>query len=187
MTKLCIIGIVIVLTSISEAKSYFDAVENSAVIYFMQDENTVNALYCLNIEKSSVWLMVHNLKSDSSHFDENKCQKLSIKGITLESIKEKVPMLKQQLVQALVSFGSVMGDMIQGFTGDKNTGREVEDLFSRLTDPQKALVAQLDAESVFDSLVADARNPYIESVNSQKLKEEIEYFQLISEPDEVKK
>ena len=150
------------------------------MIYFMPDETTVNALYCSDIDRSTARQISRNVRA-SQGYDQTMCERISNEGVSQTSLETKVPEIKQQIIEAYAAFNEVMGNMAEAFSGDPQVGETVEDLFSQLTDQQKAKVEQISAENAFSTLVTEATSPVIESVDSKQLNEEVETFIMLSQ------
>ena len=181
MIQLKIIFIVLFcMAQFAYGKTYYSEVDKAAVIYFMPDETTVNALYCSDIDKSTARQVARNARA-SQGYDQTMCERISNEGVSQTSLETKIPEIKQRIIEAYAAFNEAIGNMAKVFTGDPQVGETVENLFSQLTDQQKANVEQINAESAFSVFVTEAISPVIESVDSKQLNEEVETFIMLSQ------
>lgn len=72
----------------SYGKTYYSEVDRAAVIYFMPDETTVNALYCSDIDKSTAGQIARNVRA-SEGYSQDMCEKISNEGASQASLELK--------------------------------------------------------------------------------------------------
>ena len=178
--KILFIVLFAMLVQSAYGKTYYSEVDKSAMIYFMPDETTVNALYCSGIDQLTASQIARGVRA-SQEYDQTLCEKLSNEGVSQTSLESKVPEIKQQIIEAYTAFNELMGNMAEAFTNDPQIGETTEDFFSKLTDQQKAIIEQVDAESMFSGLVKHATSPVIEVMDSKELNEEVETFIMLSQ------
>ena len=151
MIQLKIIFIVLfALIQTAYGKTYYSEDIQSAVIYFMPDETTVNAVYCRGIDESTARQIARNVRA-SEGYDQTVCEKILNEGISQASVESKIQEIKQQLIE----IGSF------------------EDFVSQSIEDSKAVVEQMDAKKLFSNLVTKTKSPVIELVDLEELNAEI--------------
>lgn len=185
MPKILIIVTICAFSTIAQAGAYHDPENNAAVIYYMQDANTVNALYCNDLDKNATLSTMKALKSNSENYDKAKCEKLSEKGITKESLAEIISALKRELVDAYtqlnLQLNKLFSAMVKQIAGDKpDVEAAIDESFSNLNDAQRTAVESINADNLFGILTNEATSPVFRNVSIDLLEDQINEFRRLA-------
>ena len=77
-------------------KTYYSEADQAAVIYFMPDETTVNAVYCSGIDDSTARQITRSVRA-SQEYDQTLCEKILNEGISQRYRKNKGGFLQAKL------------------------------------------------------------------------------------------
>lgn len=179
MQKFMILPTIIVLLGAfqAQAKTYYTADGNAGLIYFMQNDSTINAAYCEGLTNSEISTIAKNIRSGlgTGQALDSRCELLSSAGIGGQEILNNLNKIKLTMAKelgAVPKLGKAMGKIM----GDEKIGQQLKELFDGLTEQQVSAIENLTATEVFDQLKLEARSPLKVVVSRQQLSQEIETF-----------